>query len=111
LVTTDTGAAKAFYTKVMGWGALDTSMAGRTYTLFTSGKVVVSGLIDLPEDARKMGGEPNWLGYVAVDDVDLPPNRSRLGGAVYVPPRTFPMSAAFQPSLTRKLEGSRCSSG
>jgi predicted enzyme related to lactoylglutathione lyase len=96
LVTTDTGAAKAFYTKVMGWGALDASLAGRTYTLFTSGKVVVCGLIDLSEDARKMGGEPSWLGYVAVDDVDATAERvTYLGGAVYVPPTDIPNVSRF----------------
>ena len=55
LVTTDVEAAKAFYTNVMGWGALDASVPGRAYTLFTAGNASVSGLMDLPEDARQMG--------------------------------------------------------
>ena len=69
LVTTDAEAAKAFYTKVVGWGAQDAPVPGRPYTLFTDGKVAVCGLMDLPEDARKMGGKPSWIGYVGVDDV------------------------------------------
>ena len=41
----------------------------------------------LPEDARKMGATPRWMGYVAVNDVDAAADRiKRLGGAVYVPP-------------------------
>lgn len=96
LVTTDTEAAKAFYTKVMGWGALDASVGGRAYTLFTSGNVVVSGLMELPAGAREMGGEPNWLGYVAVSDVDATADRiKRLGGAVQVPPTDVPNVSRF----------------
>jgi len=87
LVTTDLEAAKAFYTKVMGWGARDASALGRPYTLFTVGKASVSGLMDLPEDARKMGGKASWIGYVGVDDVDAAAARiKRLGGVVHVPP-------------------------
>ena len=87
LVTTDVEVAKAFYTKVMGWGAQDAPMADRVYTLFTVGKAAVSGLMDLPEDARKMGAKPTWVGYVAVNDVDTTAERiERLGGVVQVPP-------------------------
>ena len=43
--------------------------------------------MDLPEEARKMGATPRWMGYVGVDDVDATADRiKRLGGAVYVPP-------------------------
>ena len=87
LITTDVEAAKAFYTKVMGWGAWDASVPGRPYTLFTAGKASVSGLMDLPEDARKMGGKPSWVGYVGVNDVDATADRIKcLGGVVHVPP-------------------------
>jgi predicted enzyme related to lactoylglutathione lyase len=87
LITTDMAAAKAFYTKVVGWGAQDASTPDLAYTMFTAGKVPVSGLMDLPEEARKMGATPRWMGYVGVDDVDAAADRiKRLGGAVYVPP-------------------------
>jgi predicted enzyme related to lactoylglutathione lyase len=87
LITTDVEAAKAFYTKVMGWGAWDASVPGRPYTLFTAGKASVGGLMGLPEDARKMGGRPGWIGYVRVDDVDATADRIKcLGGVVHVPP-------------------------
>ena len=36
LITTELEAAAAFYTKVMGWSAIDVSVAGRAYTLFTA---------------------------------------------------------------------------
>jgi uncharacterized protein len=105
LMTTDMEAAKAFYTAVMGWGARDAGDAGdagnagdardardasapdTAYTLFTVEAAPVSGLMELPQDARKMGGKPTWVGYVGVNDVDAAAERiKRLGGAVYVPP-------------------------
>ncbi len=59
LATTDMAAAKAFYSEVVGWGTRDASRPGMPYTLFTAGEASVSGLMDLPEDARKMGAEPD----------------------------------------------------
>ena len=87
LLTTDMEAAKAFYADVVGWGTRDASAPGMPYTLFTAGEASVSGLMDLPEDARKTGARPSWLGYVGVDDVDATADRiQRLGGVVHVPP-------------------------
>jgi uncharacterized protein len=96
LITTDAEAAKAFYTKVLGWGARDVSVPGRPYTLFIAGEAAVSGLMDLPEDARKLGGTPSWIGYVGVDDVDATVDRiKRLGGVVQVPPTDIPNISRF----------------
>jgi predicted enzyme related to lactoylglutathione lyase len=87
LMTTDLAAARAFYAKVMGWGAQEASAPGLSYKLFTAGKVPVGGLMELPEEARRMGATPRWMGYVGVDSVDAVADRlKRLGGAVYVPP-------------------------
>ena len=69
----------------MGWGAQDASTPDLAYTLFTAGSGPVGGLMELPEDARKMGATPRWMGYVGVNDVDAAAERiARLGGAVYV---------------------------
>src|SRR6201999_465727 len=87
LLTTDVAAARSFYTTVVGWDAQDASASGLPYTMFTAGKTSVSGLMDLPEEGRKKGATPRWMGYVAVKDVDAAANRFKaLGGAVYVPP-------------------------
>jgi predicted enzyme related to lactoylglutathione lyase len=87
LVTTDVAAATAFYTHVMGWGAWDASAPGKPYVLFGDGKSAISALTPLPDDARQMGAQPLWIGYVGVDDVDAAADRiARLGGAVHVPP-------------------------
>jgi predicted enzyme related to lactoylglutathione lyase len=87
LMTTDMAAAETFYGSVVGWGAQDASTPNLAYTLFTAGKVPLGGLIDLPEEGRKMGAWPRWMGYVEVNDVEVTANRiKRLGGAVLVPP-------------------------
>jgi uncharacterized protein len=87
LVTTDVGAAKAFYTAVMGWSTWDASAPGRPYFVFTAGEAAVGGLMSLPQDARDAGVTASWIGYVGVDDVDASAERTRrLGGTVHVPP-------------------------
>jgi uncharacterized protein len=87
LMTADVAAARAFYTKVMGWGAQNASMPGQAYTFFTTGNAFASGLMGLPDEARRTGATPRWIGYVAVNDVDAAVDRlRRLGGTVRVPP-------------------------
>src|ERR1700733_14259407 len=62
LITTDVADAKAFYAKVVGWGAQDASTPGLPYTLFTAGDASVSGLMGLPDEARRMGATPRSTG-------------------------------------------------
>lgn len=96
LMTTDTNGAKAFYTKVVGWGTQDMPMPDMTYTMFTSGEAPVAGLLVLPDEAKKMGAPPHWMGYVAVADVDASAARAKsLGGAVHVPPTDIPNVGRF----------------
>jgi predicted enzyme related to lactoylglutathione lyase len=96
LMTTDTEAAKAFYSNVIGWSAQDASMPDMTYTLFKVGDVPAAGLMNLPEEARRMGAPPSWMGYVAVDDVDATAERVKsLGGAVHVAPSDIPNVGRF----------------
>jgi uncharacterized protein len=96
LMTTDTKAAKAFYTKVMGWEPRDASAPGMSYTLFTVGEETVCGLTDLQQEARRAGAVPKWVGYVGVDDVDAAADQvERLGGAIYVPPTSVPDISRF----------------
>ena len=96
LMTTDIKIAKAFYASVVGWGARGASMPGSAYRLFTIGDSPVAGLMNMPEDARRMGVTPHWIGYVRVDDVDLAVDRTKqLGGAVYVPPTDVPGISRF----------------
>ena len=104
LMTTDMEAAKAFYAEVIGWGTQDASMPGMAYTLFTVGGVSISGLMGLPEDARKSGLRPSWLGYVGVNDVDATADRIKeLGGAVHVPPTDIPNISRFSVAVDPQM--------
>jgi predicted enzyme related to lactoylglutathione lyase len=87
LLTTDIAAAIAFYRDVVGWDARDASTPNMAYRLLTSSDAAVAGLMELPEEGRRMGATPRWIGYVDVDDVDATVAQlRRLGGAVFVPP-------------------------
>jgi uncharacterized protein len=96
LVTTDIEVARAFYAGVMGWSARAASMPGLPYSLLTIGDSPVAGLMALPENARRMGVAPHWIGYVGVDDVDAAVDQiTKLGGAIYVPPTDIPNISRF----------------
>ena len=95
-MTTDMEAAKRFYGKVVGWGTQDMPQPGMQYTLFAVGETPAAGLMNLPDDAKKMGAPPSWIGYVGVDDVDASAKQAeRLGGSVHVPPRDIPNIGRF----------------
>ena len=71
-------------------------MPGMTYTMLYAGRAPAGGLMDLPEDARKMGAPPSWIGYVGVDDVDASAAKAKgLGATVHVPPRDIPEVGRF----------------
>ena len=87
LLTTDVAAAKTFYHDVVGWDARDASTPQMNYSLLTISDAPVAGVMELPEEGRRMGATPRWIGYVAVDDIDTTADRlKRLGGRVFVPP-------------------------
>jgi len=96
LMTTDVESAKAFYAKVLGWRARDASAPNMPYVLLTAGETPVSGLMGPPPGAPRSGVRPQWMGYVAVDDVDAAVKRiAALGGVVHVPPTDVPNTSRF----------------
>ena len=96
LMTTDLAAARAFYDQVVGWHSVDAQMPGMNYWMFTSGEKPVAGLMDVPEDARQLGAQPGWIGYVAVEDVDTAAAKvTANGGIVHVPPQDIPNVGRF----------------
>lgn len=96
LLTTDAAAAKTFYGDVIGWGAQDVPMPGLTYTLFTAAGRNAAGLMTLPDEARQKGAPPQWLGYVAVHDVDASAEQAKtLGGTIRVAPCDIPNVGRF----------------
>ncbi|KJC59914.1 glyoxalase [Bradyrhizobium sp. LTSPM299] len=87
LLTTDVAGASTFYGSVLSWEAKDISTPGLSYNLFMSGGSPRTGLMELPEEGRRQGAMPRWIGYVGVGDIDATVGRiQKLGGAVYVPP-------------------------
>ncbi|HEV8058722.1 MAG TPA: VOC family protein [Gemmataceae bacterium] len=87
LMTTDVAAAAVFYRDVVGWTTQEASTSKLSYKQFTTGGGPTAGLMELPDEGRKMGARPRWMGYVGVSDVHVAVDRiKRLGGVVYVPP-------------------------
>jgi predicted enzyme related to lactoylglutathione lyase len=96
LMTTDLAAARNFYDPVVGWQSSDAQMPGMKYWMFKQGDAMVAGLMDLPEESRKMGTPPNWIGYVFVPDVDASAAKvTASGGKIYVPPTDIPNVGRF----------------
>src|SRR5262249_5165475 len=92
VMTSDTKAAAAFYSHVIGWEAQEHAMPdNRTYTVFSKGPAMVAGLMAIPDALRADGARPCWSGYVASDDVDADAVRvAAAGGAIRRPPEDIP---------------------
>ena len=96
LMSSDVAAAKAFYTKVVGWKTVDMPMPGMTYTILHAGDTQIGGMMTLPKDAAAAGMRPCWVSYVGVDDVDGAASKVRsLGGKILVPPADIPNVGRF----------------
>ena len=91
LATSDVDGAKEFYSKVVGWTFDQMPMQdGGTYWILKSGDEMAGGLMAMPAAAPE-GMPPNWMSYVAVDDVDEALAKAGdLGGAVIVEPFDVP---------------------
>jgi predicted enzyme related to lactoylglutathione lyase len=87
LGTTDGDAAKAFYTGVFGWEAVDQATGGAgTYTTFKLEGRDVAAMYEMGEEERS-SLTPHWSSYVSVEDVDaLAPKVLELGGEVLAHP-------------------------
>jgi uncharacterized protein len=96
LMTSDTKAAQAFYRGVIGWDANDSGMTDRSYSILSMGPAMVGGLMPIPEDARKAGVRPAWMGYIGVDDVDACAKRVQAaGGTIHRGPEDIPGVGRF----------------
>lgn len=90
LDTTDTEAARRFYTGLFGWGA----KAGGDYTEFQREGTSIGGMMRIPKEWGPM--PPNWMVYFAVEDCDKTVARAReLGGSAIVPPADIPNVGRF----------------
>jgi hypothetical protein len=94
LMTSDTAAATAFYSKLFGWTTKGEN-AGSTgpYTMFLTGSKEFGGLMAI-EKSRPMPS--HWVGYVAVADIQAAAARvAGLGGKVAHPPTEIPHVGHF----------------
>lgn len=90
VMTTDVNAAGKFYGAVVGW-TIDPPAPGSDYAVFKVGTRGVAGLMPIPEDARKAGMPPCWMGYIGVDDVAEAGRRlTREGGTLHRGPIEVP---------------------
>jgi uncharacterized protein len=95
-MTTDMKSAETFYRAVVGWEIKDSGMPGTTYSILSAGGTMVGGLMPIPDDARKMGVQPAWMGYIAVDDVDDYAKRVKAaGGSIMREPADIPNVGRF----------------
>jgi uncharacterized protein len=97
LLTPDITAAKAFYSKVVGWNIVDSGMPGSPYWFFNvtdedSGmEIPVGGMMQLDDHMKAGGAVPVLLGYISVDDVDASLEKlTAAGGSVMMPAADVP---------------------
>ncbi|MCZ7557458.1 MAG: VOC family protein [Bacteroidia bacterium] len=94
LATNDVAACKSFYTDLLGWEAEDMPMGDGTYTVFKKGSQQLAGMMAIAPEWGPV--PPNWMGYIAVDDVDEAASRVEgLGGGVIMPPTDIPNIGRF----------------
>ncbi len=95
LLTNDVPAAIAFYEHVIGWTSKPMG-GGSPYVTFATADGQNSGTMPIPEDAKKMGMPPCWVGNVHVANVDdTIANAKKLGGRVLGDAQNIPNIGRF----------------
>ena len=93
LITSDTGKAGEFYSKLLGWSQapFDGPMP---YTMFKTGEKSEGGMMG---KTPEMGDIPShWMSYITVDDVDASAKQAEeLGGKIVCPPMDIPSIGRF----------------
>lgn len=94
LATKDLGAAKKFYTELLGWQLQESTAAGMAYNEIVVEGEHVGGMYQMT--AEDGDAPSHWMSYVAVDDVDAKAKlAAELGGKVCVPPTDIPNVGRF----------------
>jgi uncharacterized protein len=89
LMTSDAGAALAFYGSVVGWKPKPHGAGIPGYSILSTGDADIGGVMQL-EPSLGLAG-PLWLGYVEVADVDATVRTIQLaGGRLCVPGTDIP---------------------
>ncbi len=94
-LTKDPQAAIAFYGEVVGWKT-QPFPGGGGYIMWVGSQGPLGGVMELPEQAAKMGAPPHWMAHVQVDDVDATAALTKkLGGKVHKEPTDIPTVGRF----------------
>jgi len=87
LMTADTAAAIAFYTRMFGWTTEVMDVGTGPYTLLRNGSTLIGGIGQKPDDMPASA----WTIYFEVDDIDRAVTEiETLGGHVLFPPMEVP---------------------
>ena len=93
LTTPDVAGARKFYPPITGWG---TQQFDKDYVMWTVDSVPMAGIFHLGPEQRQRGIPPNWMPYVAVDNVDESARKvALLGGKVMHGPEEIPGTGRF----------------
>ncbi len=93
LNTTDTAAAQAFYTKVVGWTLTPFETPMGAYMMWTTEKGPMGGVMQMPPG---VAAPPHWLAYIGTPDVDATVQQAQaLGAHVHLAPTDIPTIGRF----------------
>jgi predicted enzyme related to lactoylglutathione lyase len=87
LTTTDQDAAKAFYSGLFGWSAIDNPVGdGVVYSMMQIDGKDVAAISPQMQQQREAGAPPSWNSYITVASADETLERAKqLGGTVHAP--------------------------
>ncbi|MEP3046868.1 MAG: VOC family protein [Roseibium sp.] len=84
-MTRDTGKARDFYGKSLGWTFTEMPMEEGTYVVANLGDKPVGGIF--PMNGHKFDGVPeHWMSYIAVDNIDERLELAKANGAEIIQP-------------------------
>ncbi len=85
---------KSFYTKLLGWEAVDMDMPTGPYTIFQNNGINVGGMMGMTPEMDHLPS--HWMGYIAVADIDATlAEVEGLGGKVLYPATDIPKVGRF----------------
>jgi predicted enzyme related to lactoylglutathione lyase len=85
LNTPDLAKAKTFYSTLFGWEFQDNDMGTMIYSTFKPDEGPGGGITSFP------GGNPGWLSYVGVKDINESTEKARsLGATILIGPQEIP---------------------
>lgn len=104
LATPDPAKAKAFYSGLFGWAAVEVPSSGGGYTLLTLRGLDVAGLRALGEAEKAQGVPAHFLTYVSTASADASAGKAKeLGGSVLAGP--FDVEGIGRMAVVKDPEG------